>query len=137
MHEVGSEGGGSGRSLVAWLGSGMVQCALVVAASGGTREASVIALGAAGGRVCGARIGGLGALGVEEGHEHAFLHELVDFGHGLVQCGGMWGHVGIGESEEGVAYMGRKVDLLHISTRGPNTSSDPCVPDGYQGERDR
>jgi hypothetical protein len=88
------------RGLVA-----MQQASLVVAARRRSGETSVVAV------VVHGRVSTLGADRVEERDEHALFHELVDLGHGLVECRRVrWG-VGLGEGQKVVTDLSREVDL--------------------------
>jgi hypothetical protein len=61
------------------LAAGAVDGTFVIAASRGSRDARVVAV------VTARRwVSALGSSRVEEGDQHALLHELVDLGHGFV-----------------------------------------------------
>lgn len=64
-----------------WLLVAGMDATLFVAACGGAYNGGIVHVGA----VAEARVSGVRAGGVEKGHEDALFHELVDFGHSLVQ----------------------------------------------------
>jgi hypothetical protein len=70
------------------------------------------------------RVSRLRAGGVEERHEDALLHELVDLGHSLVKRRRVRWHVGVRQVEKVVTDFGWEVDLTQLARRTMMSADD-------------